>query len=105
LVAVFRGGNDDAFRVIHDRYRTRLLAYVRQMLAGSNPDVEDVLQDVFVRAYAGLQANGRELSLRPWLYRIAHNRCVDELRRPIPPVLETLELAPRLAGDPRETRA
>ncbi len=70
------------------------------MLAGSHADAEDVLQDVFVRAYPGLRANGRELSLRPWLYRIAHNRCVDELRRPMPPVLEPLELAPSPAGDP-----
>lgn len=100
LVGIFRTGNDDAFRVIHDRYRSRLLAYIRQMLARSNPDAEDVLQDVFVRAYAGLQANGRELSLRPWLYRIAHNRCVDELRRPVPPVRESLELAPVAVSDP-----
>ncbi len=70
------------------------------MLAGLRADAEDVLQEVFVRAYAGLRANGRELSLRAWLYRIAHNRCVDELRRPMPPVLESLELAPSLAGDP-----
>jgi RNA polymerase sigma factor (sigma-70 family) len=97
---MFRDGNEDAFRVIHDRYRARLLAYVRQMLAGLHPDAEDVLQEVFVRAYAGLRADGRELSLRAWLYRIAHNRCVDELRRPLPPAPETLELAPSLAGDP-----
>jgi RNA polymerase sigma factor (sigma-70 family) len=100
LVGLFRGGNDDAFRVIHDRYRARLLAYVRQMLARSNPDAEDVLQDVFVRAFAGLRANGRELSLRPWLYRIAHNRCVDELRRPVPPAPEAADLAPTAISDP-----
>ena len=100
LVGLFRDGNEDAFRVIHDRYRARLLAYVRQMLAGLHHDAEDVLQEVFVRAYAGLRADGRELSLRAWLYRIAHNRCIDELRRPLPPVLDTLELAPSPAGDP-----
>jgi RNA polymerase sigma factor (sigma-70 family) len=99
-VGIFRTGNDDAFRVIHDRYRVRLLAYIRQMLAGAHPDAEDVLQDVFVRAYAGLQANGRELSLRPWLYRIAHNRCVDELRRPLAPAPEQLEVAPSATNDP-----
>jgi RNA polymerase sigma factor (sigma-70 family) len=100
LVGLFRAGNEDAFRVIHDRYRHRLLAYVRQMLAGANPDAEDLLQDVFVRAYAGLRASGRELSLRPWLYRIAHNRCVDELRRPMPSATEPLELAPAAISDP-----
>jgi RNA polymerase sigma factor (sigma-70 family) len=85
LLALFRAGNEDAFRVIHDRYRQRLFAYTRQMLPGSAQDAEDALQDVFVRAYSGLRANRRELALRPWLYRVAHNRCVDELRRPIPP--------------------
>ncbi len=101
VVGLFRAGNDEAFRVIHDRYRARLLAYIRQMLAGgSHPEAEDVLQDVFVRAYAGLRANGRELSLRPWLYRIAHNRCIDELRRPMPPAPDALELTPAAAGDP-----
>ena len=35
-----------------------------------------------MRAYVGLRASDRELSLRAWLYRIAHNRCIDELRRP-----------------------
>ena len=38
LVALFRGGSDDAFRAIHDRYRARLLAYARQMLHGALGD-------------------------------------------------------------------
>ena len=36
LVALFRAGNDDAFGVIHDRYRQRLFAYVRQMLSSAS---------------------------------------------------------------------
>jgi RNA polymerase sigma factor (sigma-70 family) len=82
LVALFRAGSEEAFRTIHDRYRQRLFAYARQMLAGSRQDAEDALQDVFVRAYSGLRAHGRPVTLRAWLYRIAHNRCVDEMRRP-----------------------
>lgn len=81
LVALFRDGSEDAFRVIHDRYRSRLHAYTRQMLAGSPHDSEDALQEIFMRAYYGLRANRRDLALRPWLYRVAHNRCIDELRR------------------------
>ena len=71
LVALFRDGHDEAFRVIHDRYRPRLFAYTRQMLRGSGQDAEDALQDVFVRAYSGLRANDRNLALRAWLYRVA----------------------------------
>ncbi len=101
LVAVFRAGNDDAFRVIHDRYRQRLLAYMRQMIPSAPSEAEDLLQEVFVRAYRGLRSNDRELSLRPWLYRVARNRCVDELRRPShPPTLELLQLTRPREHDP-----
>jgi RNA polymerase sigma factor (sigma-70 family) len=103
LVSLFRDGNSEAFRVIHDRYRQRLFAYTRQMLPGSRQDAEDALQDVFVRAYAGLRANHRELALRAWLYRIAHNRCIDELRRPAPPPPEVMELVRPPDSDPIAT--
>ncbi len=83
LVAMFRAGSEEAFRAIHERYRGRLLAYTRQMLRGG-ADAEDALQDVFLRAYRALRASDRPVLLRPWLYRIAHNRCLDELRRPCP---------------------
>ena len=84
LVSLFRAGSDDAFSVIHERYHARLLAYARQMLRSSGGDAEDALQDVFVRAFKSLRASNRPVLLRAWLYRIAHNRCIDELRRPIP---------------------
>lgn len=100
LVALFRAGNEEAFRVIHDRYRTRLFAYARQMLAGSRQDAEDALQDVFVRAYSGLRANDSELTLHAWLYRVAHNRCIDELRKPAPPAPEVLEILRPPVNDP-----
>ncbi len=100
LVSLFRDGNNDAFRVIHDRYRQRLFAYTRQMLPGSRQDAEDALQDVFVRAYGGLRAGRGELALRAWLYRIAHNRCIDELRRPAPPAPEVMELVRPPVHDP-----
>jgi RNA polymerase sigma factor (sigma-70 family) len=100
LVGLFRAGNEEAFRVIHDRYRARLFAYTRQMLPGARHDAEDALQDVFVRAYRALRSSDRELALRPWLYRVAHNRCVDELRRPPPPAPELLELVRPPDADP-----
>jgi RNA polymerase sigma factor (sigma-70 family) len=84
LVALFRAGHDEAFGQIHDRYRARLFAYCRQMLGGSRGDAEDVLQDVFLRAYNSLRADRRDVALRAWLYRVAHNRCIDHLRRPTP---------------------
>ncbi len=101
LVALFRQGSDEAFSVLHDRYRQRLFSYVRQMLtAGTRADAEDVLQDVFVRAYSGLRADDRPMAARAWLYRVAHNRCVDALRRPAPIPVELSELETSDLQDP-----
>ncbi len=100
LVALFREGNDEAFRAIHDRYRQRLFAYSRQMLPNSRQDAEDATQDVFIRAYSALRANDRELALRAWLYRVAHNRCIDQLRRPAAAPAADLETAAAPISDP-----
>jgi len=78
LVASLRAGDDDAMTEIDRRYRDRLLAYVRRMSAGA--DAEDVVQDVLARAYTALRADDRPMALRAWLYRVAHNRCLDVLR-------------------------
>src|SRR4051794_36509626 len=93
LLALFRSGREDAFRAIHDRYYGRLLAYVRHMLRGSS-EAEDVVQDVFLRAYAALRSSDREIAVRPWLYRVAHNRCIDYVRRAPAPSLQPDELLP-----------
>ena len=92
LVALFRRGDDDAFQVIHERYRQRLFAYARQMLHGSRSDAEDAMQDVFLRAYGALRADDRPVTLRAWLYRVAHNRCIDQLRRPLPAAVDLFDL-------------
>jgi RNA polymerase sigma factor (sigma-70 family) len=94
LLALFRAGREDAFRAIHDRYHARLLAYVRHMLRGS-AEAEDVVQDVFLRAYNALRTGEREIAVRAWLYRVAHNRCIDYVRRAPAPPLQPDEL---LAG-------
>ena len=81
LVAAFRDGHEEAFTLIAERYRERLVAYARHMLrARGQAAAEDVVQDVLIRAYRALRADARPMALRAWLYRIAHNRCLDELR-------------------------
>jgi RNA polymerase sigma factor (sigma-70 family) len=82
LVALLRRGDDHAFEAIVDRYQARLLGFCRQMLS-STEDAEDVLQEVFVNAYRAMRADEREIKLRPWLYRIARNRCLNHLRKPV----------------------
>src|SRR3954463_4969674 len=100
LVALFRAGSEEAFGAIHDRYRQRLFAYTRQMLGGSRQDAEDALQDVFLRAYAALRASEGPVALRAWLDRVAHNRCIDQLRRPVPPQADVFDVSRVPLHDP-----
>ncbi|WP_259310871.1 RNA polymerase sigma factor [Capillimicrobium parvum] len=92
IVAALRGGDDEAMAVITERYRDRLVAYVRRMSAGA--DAEDVVQDVLTRAFLALRADDRPMTLRPWLYRVAHNRCLDVLRKPVPLPTDEVDLGP-----------
>src|SRR3954465_13871138 len=82
LVALVRAGRDDAFGAIHERYHDRLNAFARRLLSGTGHDAEDVVQDAFIRALAGLRATDAEMNLKPWLYMIVRNRAMDELRKP-----------------------
>ena len=93
LVALVRSGNPGAFEAIVDRYTGRLIGFCRQML-GSTEDAEDVLQEVFVNAYRAMLADNREINLRPWLYRIARNRCLNHLRKPKADAQESMESVP-----------
>jgi RNA polymerase sigma factor (sigma-70 family) len=93
LIAMARSGNAGAFETIVDRYQSRLLAFCRQMLR-SNEDAEDVLQEVFVSAYRAMLADEREINLRPWLYRIARNRCLNHLRKPTADAHESMDMVP-----------
>ena len=81
LVAMIRRGNNSAFDALVQRYQSRLLAFCRHML-GSQEDAEDVLQEVFAASFNALLADDRPINARPWLYRIARNRCLNHLRRP-----------------------
>jgi RNA polymerase sigma factor (sigma-70 family) len=93
LIAMARAGNPGAFETIVDRYQGRLLGFCRQML-GSTEDAEDVLQEVFVNSYRAMLADEREINLRPWLYRIARNRCLNHLRKPTADAQESMDMVP-----------
>src|SRR3954452_611175 len=91
LVSLIREHNPFAFDVLFERYHSRLLAFCRHMLR-SNEDAEDVLQEVFVKAHAAMIADERPINVRPWLYRIARNRCLNHLRRPVPEGQDSMDV-------------
>ena len=79
LVARVGAGDDRAFEEIVDRYGAGLLSFCVHML-GSRDWGEDALQLTLTSAYQALSRGRRPDALRPWLYTIARNRCLSELR-------------------------
>jgi RNA polymerase sigma-70 factor, ECF subfamily len=60
--------------------RPSLHRYCARM-TGSIMDGEDVVQEALIEAYRKLDKYDESRPLKPWLFRIAHNRCIDFLRR------------------------
>ena len=60
--------------------RPSLHRYCARM-TGSVMDGEDVVQETLFEAYRKLDKFDESRPLKPWLFRIAHNRCIDFLRR------------------------
>ncbi|HZN87591.1 MAG TPA: sigma-70 family RNA polymerase sigma factor [Thermoleophilaceae bacterium] len=97
LIALVRRGNQGAFEALVQRYQPRLLAFCRHLLS-SKEDAEDVLQEVFTASYNALLADNRPINARPWLYRIARNRCLNHLRRPQPAGQDSMDVFERDGG-------
>ncbi len=72
-------GDQRAIAAIFERYRQELYGFCLGLL-GEPQDAQDALQNTMVKVLRALPGEEREIALRPWLYRIAHNEAI-ELRR------------------------
>jgi RNA polymerase sigma-70 factor (ECF subfamily) len=78
LVQLSQEGSRVAFEAIVARYRRQIVSYCARFLGQER--AEDAVQQTFVKAYTALSAGERVRTLRPWLYRIAHNTSLNMLR-------------------------
>ena len=74
-----RRGEPAAFREIVAEYQARIFRTVVGM-TGDPEEARDVTQEVFLKAFEALGAFKGDSSLHTWLYRIAVNLCIDQLR-------------------------
>lgn len=73
-------GDIEAFGELVIRYEIKLKRYARKFLS-QKEDIEDLVQDVFIRTYERIQSFDTSMRFSPWIYRIAHNLFVNELKR------------------------
>lgn len=79
LVANYRQGDVSAFELLVRRYQRPLYWYVYRALGGG-PEVADICQQTFVRAFLNLDQLAQPGGFRSWLYRIATNLLQDHYR-------------------------
>jgi len=97
-------GDREAFAVLYQRHHQALYRYCRAIL-GNGEDAADALQNTMTAALRALPGERREIRVRPWLYRIAHNESVSLLRRRAPLVdLDAAMHVAAPAGSDAETR-
>src|SRR3954453_1684436 len=72
-------GRSVAFEALVQEIRPELHRYCARMI-GSAVDAEDVVQEALAKAYSALPSTS-VVNMRGWLFRIAHNKAVDYLRR------------------------
>src|SRR5262249_42035822 len=78
LAATVRAGDEAAFNALAERHRRELLIHCYRML-GSLQDAEDAVQDTLLRAWKYRESLKAGASVRPWLYRVATNACLDAI--------------------------
>ena len=97
-----RDGDVEAFGRLVTLYERRVAALVGRILGttASSDDVDDTVQDIFVQAWRALPRFRGDSRFSTWLYRIATNRCLRELRRRPAPTSELPESLAATEGIP-----
>lgn len=80
LIARVAEGDRRAFELLYDRYAATVFGLTLKML-GDREVAEDAVQEIFWRVWRRLGSFDRSRAFAPWLFGIAHNYCIDELRR------------------------
>jgi RNA polymerase sigma-70 factor (ECF subfamily) len=80
IVVAVLGGQQHRFAELVTRYQSQIVNYVCRML-GNYEDAVDLSQDVFLKAYSALGSYKPQYPFAAWLFRIARNAAIDEIRK------------------------
>lgn len=80
LVDQVLAGDREAFSSLVERHQKMILNFMYRMV-GERAFAEDLTQEVFLKAYEALSRFRGEAAFATWLYRIAHNHCLNALKR------------------------
>ncbi len=74
-------GEQLAFKQLEKKYRGAITSLIRRMMHSHPNDVDDLVQETFIKAFQALANFNNEYAFSTWLYKIASNHCIDFLRK------------------------
>jgi RNA polymerase sigma-70 factor (ECF subfamily) len=69
------------FAVLVERYVPKLTRYIRRRSMATSDDIDDLLQNIFIKVYRNINDYNTSLLFSSWIYRITHNEMIDWYRR------------------------
>jgi RNA polymerase sigma-70 factor (ECF subfamily) len=80
IVALVQKGDVESFRILVERYEPKINRYAKRFFFDGD-DGKDVVQEVFIKAYVNIKSFDVERRFSPWIYRIAHNEFVNNIKK------------------------
>ena len=80
LMADYQSGNQEAIKVIFERYKSRVLNFCLRMLQ-NRAEAEDATGDVFLALFSGKYSYDPKAKFSTWLFTVARNNCIDRIRK------------------------
>jgi RNA polymerase sigma-70 factor, ECF subfamily len=81
LIEQIKRGNQDAFAELMKRYENAVFLYTLRMLQYNTEDAQDVASETWTSAYFNIHSFNQKRKFITWIYRIAHNKAVDLIRK------------------------
>ena len=80
IARMVQSGNFELFGELVKRYEAKMKRYARKFL-NITEDIEDVVQEIFIKVYQNIKSFNPEKKFSSWLYRIAHNEFINALKK------------------------
>jgi len=80
IARIVQKGKSESFGLLVKRYEAKIMCYAKRFLFNHN-DVEDLVQEIFIKAYTNIQSFDASRRFSPWIYRIAHNEFINAIKK------------------------
>jgi len=99
LIEAYLANDEESFAYLVERYLPSIYRFLARLL-GDTQLAEDASQETFLKAWKHLHSFDQNRSFKTWLFSIARNTAIDQLRKQRTPTFSDIEA--NVSGDPEE---